>query len=107
MARAKVNLLSAVESVYKERDQLFSANLAQEYADHFLSGTPAPGVEAEWELYQELLPQVSLAEVGDVASSWTRSGNTVLLVMRPEGTEASTDDELARRCGRSSNRPTR
>ena len=95
LARAKVNLLSAVESVYKERDQLFSANLAQEYADHFLSGTPAPGVEAEWELYQELLPQVSLAEVGDVASSWTRSGNTVLLVMRPEGTEASTDDELA------------
>ena len=95
LARAKVNLLSAVESVYKERDQLFSANLAQEYADHFLSGTPAPGVEAEWELYQELLPQVSLAEVGDVASSWTRSGNTVLLVMRPEVAGASSDDELA------------
>ena len=95
LAREKINLLSAVERVYKERDQLESANLVQEYTEHFLSGTPVPGVEAEWELYQELLPQVSLAEVADLAASWAEPGNTVLLVLRPEGTDGSSDADLA------------
>ena len=92
--REKTNLLSAAERVYKERDQLESANLAQEYTDHFLSGTPVPGVEAEWALYQALLPEISLAEVDAVAATWSEPGNTVLLVMRPEGTDGKSDEEL-------------
>ena len=95
LARAKINLLSSVERVYKERDQLESANLAQEYTDHFLNGTPVPGVEAEWELYQEFLPQILLAEVDDLADSWTEPGNQVLLVLRPEGSGGPADDNLA------------
>ena len=108
LARAKVNLLSAVESVYKERDQLFSANLAQEYADHFLSGTPAPGVEAEWELYQEVLPQVSLAEVAEVAASWNQvreHGPT--WSCGPKGPTPVRTMNWPRRCRHSSSRPTR
>ena len=50
LSREKDNLLSAVESAYKQRDQRMSGNLAQEYADHFLDGTPVPGIEAEWAL---------------------------------------------------------
>ena len=92
--REKTNLLSAAERVYKERDQLESANLAREYTDHFLSGIPVPGVEAEWALYQALLPEISLAEVDAVAATWSEPGNTVLLVMRPEGTDGKSDEEL-------------
>ena len=95
LAREKINLLSAAERVYRERDQLESGNLAQEYADHFLNGTPVPGVEAEWELYQALLPQISLAEVDDLADSWTESGNRVLIVLRPEGSGDPADGDLA------------
>ena len=95
LAREKTNLLSAVERVYKERDQLESTHLAQEYADHFLKGIPVPGVEAEWALYQQLLPQVALAEVDDLAASWSEPGNTVLLVLRPEGGAGLADDDLA------------
>ncbi len=95
LAREKVNLLSSAESAYKERDQLESGRLAQWYRDHFLSGTPVPGAEIEWELYQNLLPQISLAEVDDVAASWAEPGDTVLLVLRPEGTDSSPDDELS------------
>ncbi len=95
LSREKDNLLSAVESAYKQRDQRMSTRLAQEYADHFLDGTPVPGIEAEWALYQDVLPQVSLAELAEVAASWNQAANTVLLVMRPEGADASTDDELA------------
>ena len=94
LSREKDNLLSAIESAYKQRDQQMSTNLAQEYADHFLDGTPVPGIEAEWALYQEWLPQVSLAEVAEVAASWDQVANTVLLVMRPEVPGAISDDEL-------------
>ena len=95
LAREKVNLLSSIESVYKQRDQQPSPRLAGEYRTHFLSGTPAPGIEVEWELYQALLPQVSLADVDDVAASWTEPGNTVLLVLGPEAIDPSGGDALA------------
>ena len=94
LAREKSNLLRSVESLYKQRDQVPSQNFVDEYVDHFLTGTPAPGIEAEWELYQELLSQITLAEFVAVAESWTRSEDTALLVVRPAETEAVSDSEL-------------
>ena len=94
LAREKSNLLRSVESFYKQRDQIPSQNFVDEYVVHFLTGTPAPGIEAEWELYQELLPQITLAEFVAVAESWTRSEDTALLVVRPAETEAVSDGEL-------------
>jgi zinc protease len=95
LAREKVNLLSAVERIYKEREQRESSDFAREYEEHFLNGIPAPGIEAEWELYQVLVPQISLGDVDEVAASWAEPGNTVLLVMRPEGGDELADEELA------------
>ena len=97
LERAKANLLSSAESAYLERDQQRSGQLAQAYANHFLSGTPELGVEAEWELYQAVLPQVSLAEVDARAAAWTEPENSALLVLRPEGDASgpATDGELA------------
>ncbi len=95
LAREKINLLSSAESLYKERDQLESSALAGEYTNHFLTGVPVPGVEAEWAYYQAILPRVSLAEVDAVAASWSEPGNTVVLVLRPEDADSTPDDELA------------
>ena len=95
LAREKSNLLRQVESFYKQRDQIPSQSFVNEYVDHFLSGTPAPGIEAEWALYQELLPQISPEDFDDVAESWARSDDTALLVVRPEETESRSDGELA------------
>ena len=94
LAREKVNLLSSVEKAYKEREQRESGDLAQAYTDHFLSNTLTVGIEAEWEIYQELLPQITLAEVDNLSDSWAQTDNTVLLIMRPEDGIASTDEEL-------------
>ena len=95
LVREKSNLLSSVESAYKQREQTSSGALRDEYVSHFFSGTPVPGIEAEWELYQEVLPQISLAEFGEIAESWTQPGNTSLLVVRPEETESNSDADLA------------
>ncbi len=94
LTREKANLLSSVESLYKQRDQTLSANLANRYVNHFFKGIPVPGIEAEWALYQEVLPQISLAEFDAVVESWTKSEDTALLVVRPEETEAGSDSGL-------------
>ena len=96
LAREKANLLRSVERAYTQRDQVNSVVLAGSYRDHFFRGTSVPGIEAEWALYQELLPTISLPEIDDVAVSWTEPGNTVVLVLRPEGPDSTPDEELAR-----------
>ena len=68
--------------MYKQRDQTPSQNFVDEYVNHFLTGTPALDIEAVWKLYQELWPQITLAEFVDVAESWTSSEDTALLVVR-------------------------
>ena len=95
LSRQKRNLLRSVESSYKQRDQTPSRDIVDEYVDHFLTGTPSLGIEAEWKLYQELLPQISLEDFDDVAESWTGLEDTALLVVRPAQTESSSDGELA------------
>ena len=95
LAREKSNLLSSVESAYKQREQTESGALVDEYVNHFFTGTPVPGIEAKWELYQELLPQITLPEFEAVTKSWTETVDTALLVVRPEETEFSSDVELA------------
>ncbi|MDE2884641.1 MAG: insulinase family protein [Chloroflexota bacterium] len=92
--REKSNLLRLVESLYKQRDQVPSQNFVDEYVDHFLTGTPAPGIEAEWALYQELLPQISLDAFDEVTASWTRLEDTSLLIVRPAETESLSDEQL-------------
>ena len=83
LAREKITLLRAVESAYTQRDQIPSASLADEYTIHFLSGIPAPGIAAEWKLYQELLPQIDLADFGALKETWTQLADSALLVVRP------------------------
>ena len=94
LEREKSNLMRSEESAYKQRDQAPSQDFVDQYVGHFLSGKPTPGIEAEWALYQELLPQISLEEFDEVADSWNRSEDRALLVVRPEETEGSSDEEL-------------
>ena len=95
LAREKENLLRAIESAYTQREQTPSAVFAGEYVEHFLRGVPAPGIEAEWDFYQAVLPQISLAELADLTAPWHRSTDTALLVVRPGGEDAVPDADLA------------
>lgn len=92
--REKINLLSEAERQYANRDQIDSSEIAGWYRNHFLSGAPATGIEAQWQLYQSLLPQIPLEDVNDIAQSWAEARNSVLLVLGPEGIDASGGEEL-------------
>ncbi len=95
LEREKETLLRSIESVYTQREQTPSSSFVGEYVDHFLRGVPAPGIEAEWDLYQEVLPQISLAELEAATARWSRPQDTALLVVRPGGDGAIPDADLA------------
>ena len=86
LTREKSNLLRSVESLYKQRDQVPSQNFVDEYVIHFLTGTPAPGIEAECgSCTRSCWPQITLAEFVAVAESWTSSEDKALLVVQARG----------------------
>ncbi len=94
LEREKINLLSEAERQYTNREQIDSSRIAGWYREHFLSGVPATGIDAQWDLTRALLPQVSLADVNAVAEAWTEASNSVLLVLGPEGIDPTGGEAL-------------
>ena len=102
LEREKANLLRSIESAWLERDQRPSVRLAEEYLRHFLSHEPVPGIDAEYRLHQQLLPQITLQEVNRLAEPWRALESTVVLVSGPEAVASDTEAEqemLARLTG--------
>jgi zinc protease len=61
--RATKRQLSFIEQAYNNRDKNESSNYVQEYINHFLTQEPTPGIAAEYNYYNQLLPGVTLTEV--------------------------------------------
>jgi zinc protease len=93
LEREKANLLRSIESAWLERDQRPSVRLAEEYIRHFLNHEPVPGIDAEYRLHQQLLPQITLQEVNRLAEPWRALESTVVLVSGPEAVASDTEAE--------------
>ena len=96
LGREKTEMLRGMEQAYRERDKSQSGGFAAEYVRHLLKGEPIPGIEREYELYQELLPDIELEEVNTLASAWIGEENRVIMVDAPEkpGLEVPDEAEL-------------
>ncbi len=84
LRREKKEMLRGMEQAYRERDKSQSFGFASEYVRHLLDAEPIPGIAKEFELYQELLPDIRLEEVNALASAWTGEANRVITVNAPE-----------------------
>jgi zinc protease len=92
--RESAELLRGLERMNAERENRESAGLASELVSHFLSGEPAPGVEAEYELATRLLPGIGLGELNSAAAEWfAGGGDRVVAVAGPEDSEAPSPSE--------------
>ncbi|MEO8713092.1 MAG: insulinase family protein, partial [Parafilimonas sp.] len=63
LERAKKQQLAFIEKAYNNRTKEESANYVQEYINNFLSQEPSPGIAAEYNYYNTLLPAINLDEV--------------------------------------------
>ncbi len=84
LERQKANALRSIERAYNERDKTESEQHAAEYIRNFLEGELIPGMTAEYELYKQLLPTVTLEEVNALTAVRMTDKNRVVVVSAPE-----------------------
>lgn len=82
--RQKEKILKEYEKSYKERENTPSRNHAGELVSYFLSETPVPGIESEFEMAKKYLPGISLKEVNQAIKSWVSNGNQAIVITGPE-----------------------
>jgi zinc protease len=97
LERTKAELLRYIEKSYTEKDKSPSKKYADEYIRHFLTGEPAPGIEYEFDLQKQIIPEITLAEVNALAGKWMTKENNVVMVSGPEkqGFSLPNEKELA------------
>ena len=84
LERTKTDMLRSLEKEFKEKDQQQNRSLAMQYASHFLSNSPTPGIDYEFELAKKLLPQVPLEQINKLSKKWIQDENMVITVTGPE-----------------------
>jgi zinc protease len=82
--RAKKWLRATYDRAYLERDKTESASLASEYLRHFLVEEPAPGIEYEYRLVQQVLPGISLEDVKSAVQRLLTDESRVVLIVAPQ-----------------------
>lgn len=96
LERAKKWMAAFYERAYTERDKTESGSFAQEYVSHFLDGEPAPGIEYEYKLVQQLLPGISAADVTALGKVLLADDSRVILATSPQKADipVPTEEEL-------------
>ena len=87
LERTKAGLLRMMEQAYQEKDKSESGQFAAEYVRNFLIKEPVPGIDAEFELFRQLLPGITLEEVNDLSEKWITDQNRVIMASFPEKEE--------------------
>lgn len=78
--RASQNLLSAMARQYKEKDKVPSSFYVNEYQKHFLKGEAIPGLDYEYNFYNQTIPSITQEEVNRLASTLITKENRVLIL---------------------------
>lgn len=94
--RAKADFMKQVESQYKERNNTKNGSYVNECLNHFLSNEPMMGIETEYALYGQLMPNIPLEVINAIAQQLIPENNLVITVMAPqkEGEVLPTKEEI-------------
>ena len=93
LQRAKDNTMRGRERMFAEREKTSSAARVGELVRNFLEDEDIPGTEAEYNLYRQFLPGVTLAEVNALAKGWITDTNQIALITTPKKAGVSVPTE--------------
>jgi len=88
LERAKTNLLTSIESRYKQRDKISNDTYARDFKNYYIEGEPLTSIDFDWEFTQKILPTISVEEVSSRAKEWMTPENRVFVIMGPDKPEA-------------------
>ena len=94
--RAKADFMKSIESAYNERNNTENSKLVDACLNHFLSNEPMMGIETEYMLYQQIMPNLPLEAINAFASQLITNDNLVITLTAPqkEGETLPTEEEL-------------
>ncbi|MDO4190985.1 MAG: insulinase family protein [Bacteroidales bacterium] len=78
LERAKADMLKRYEKSYNERNNQRSQSLTNEYIRLYLDGTPAPGIEIEYQLVKQFLPAVNSEMLNEMLKQEITEENIVI-----------------------------
>lgn len=82
--RAKADFMKRVESQYNERNNTENRMYVNECLSNFLSNEPMMGIETEYMLYQQVIPNLPLELINQVAAQLVHDDNLVITVTAPK-----------------------
>ena len=93
--RTKANILKRYETQYEERNKQETGRYFYPMLNHFLSNEPLMGIETEYMLIQQILPNLPLEAVNSMAKEMVSDNNIVLILTAPakEGETLPTKEE--------------
>ena len=72
------------EKLYNERNKTTNGAYANELIRHFVDNEAAPGIEMEFELVKQLLPNIPVMAVNQVAATILTPENQVIVIDQPK-----------------------
>lgn len=85
--RAKTDILKSLENAYNDRENQRNRNLVREYVRHFLSQEVIPGIEWEYQTFQQLMPHLTAANINQGVTKYVRDENLIVSFMAPDKPE--------------------
>jgi zinc protease len=82
--RAKSNFLSTVENSYNERGKEKSGSYAREYVRHFEDAEVIPGIEFEYNFYNQIAPVITVEQVNQMMAELVGEKNIVIAITGPK-----------------------
>ena len=94
--RAKADFMKRVESAYNERNNTENEKHVDACLEHFLHNEPMMDIETEYNLYQQVIPNLPLEAINAFAAQLIREDNLVITLTAPqkEGETLPTEEEL-------------
>ncbi|QZE15288.1 insulinase family protein [Halosquirtibacter laminarini] len=78
--RARLNMISGLESQYKKRDKISNDRYCRQLQSNFLTGSSVIGIEAEYQFAQAVLPTIQVEEVNNFLKHWSKDGNRTVVI---------------------------
>lgn len=82
--RARIDILKKYEDAFNERDKQKNGNYAREYVSHFTEGGYIPGIEMEYNLLNQIAPNIPLEVINQNIQSLIADTNIVIALTGPE-----------------------
>ena len=94
--RAKADFMKRIESQYNERNNTENSSYVNECLENFLTNEPMMGIETEYKLYQQIIPNLPLEYINTIAQQLIPENNLVITVTAPkkDGETLPTKEEI-------------